>query len=63
MLFSLVLFLFILEGLIFCDHAHTSTRVTGNIKFLLIFHFVVTGTGGQSFKILLFFQAKCGDEG
>ena len=63
MLFSLVLFLFIFEGLILCDHAHTSTCVTGNIKFLSIFHFVVTGQEGSLLKSFSFSRQSVGMKG
>lgn len=61
MLFSWFFFLFILEGLILCDHAHTSTCVTGSIKFFDI-SLCSDRHGGKSLKTLLFFQAKCGNE-
>lgn len=37
-----------------CDCVHLSVRVTGNVKFLLVFLFVVANIGGHSFHIFFF---------
>lgn len=34
-----------------CDCVHSSMCVTGNVKFLLVFLFVVANIGGHSFPI------------
>lgn len=41
----------LLWRLIVCDYVHASLCVTGNVKFLLVFLFVVAKTGGHSFQI------------
>ena len=59
----LVLFLFIMKKTN-CVPVDISTCVAGNIKFLLIFPFVVIGTEEYSFKIsFFFFQADGGNRG